>query len=136
MIPVIYIAGPFRGPNAWEIEANIRRAETLALEAWRAGFAAICPHTNTRFFQGAAPDDIWLNGDLAILGRCDAILMTADWMASVGAIAEHSFAQDHDMLIFYGLPALIRHFASSQSSGVSRVSDSDAGSTSGRQRLP
>ena len=27
-----YIAGPFRGPNSWEIENNIRRAETLALE--------------------------------------------------------------------------------------------------------
>ena len=57
---VVYIAGPFRGPNAWEIEQNIRRAESLALEVWRAGAAALCPYTNTRFFQGAAPDDVWL----------------------------------------------------------------------------
>lgn len=26
---VIYVAGPFRAPNSWEIEQNIRRAEAL-----------------------------------------------------------------------------------------------------------
>ena len=57
---VVYVAGPFRGPNAWEIEENIRRAERLALEVWRLGCACLCPHTNTRFFQGAAPDAVWV----------------------------------------------------------------------------
>jgi hypothetical protein len=95
--PVIYVAGPFRGKDSWEMEQNIRRAETLALEAWRAGVAVICPHANTRFYQGAADDAIWLDGDLAMLARCDAILMTPDWARSSGATAERAFAISHGM---------------------------------------
>lgn len=103
---VVYVAGPFRGANSWEMEQNIRRAEALALEAWRLGAAVICPHANTRFFQGAAPDSVWLDGDLAILGRCDAILMTPDWRRSAGARAERDYAMISGIPIFYGLDVL------------------------------
>ena len=98
---VVYIAGPFRGPNSWEIEQNIRRAEALSLEVWRMGMAAICPHANTRFFQGAAPDSVWLDGDLEILSRCDAILMTPDWERSSGARAERDFAIEHGIPVYF-----------------------------------
>lgn len=108
---VVYVAGPFRGPNSWEIEQNIRRAETLALEVWRLGAAAVCPHTNTRFYQGAADDSVWLDGDLEILSRCDAILMTSDWRRSSGASAEHEFAVCQDIPVFYDLDSLRRFLA-------------------------
>lgn len=85
---LIYVAGPFRGPSAWDIECNIRRAETLALEVWRLGAAAICPHANTRYFKNAAPDEVWLKGDLEMLRRCDAVIVTEDWQESSGATAE------------------------------------------------
>lgn len=97
---VVYIAGPFRGPNSWVMECNIRRAEALALEVWRMGAAVICPHTNTRFFDGAAPDDVWLKGDLEILKRCDAVLMTWDWAKSQGATAERHYAELHGIPVF------------------------------------
>ncbi len=103
---VVYVAGPYRGPDNWVIENNIRRAEALSLEVWRLGAAAICPHCNTRFFQGAAPDDVWLDGDLAILEKCDAILMTPDWERSSGARAEHDFAAARGIAIFYDLDTL------------------------------
>lgn len=103
---VVYVAGPFRGPNSWEIEQNIRRAEALSLEVWRAGAAALCPHTNTRFFQGAAEDSVWLDGDLELLARCDAILMTPDWQRSSGARAEHDFAIGRNIPVVYDLDAL------------------------------
>lgn len=103
---VIYVAGPYRGPNNWEIECNIRRAESLALEVWQLGAAAICPHANTRFFQGTAPDDLWLAGDLAILSRCDALLTTPDWFRSVGARAEVAFASKHNIPVFQRLEDL------------------------------
>ena len=89
---VVYIAGPFRGSNSWEMEQNIRRAEALALEVWRLGAACICPHTNTRFFQGAADDAVWLDGDLEILRRCDAVLMVSGWERSSGSKAEREEA--------------------------------------------
>ena len=103
---VVYVAGPYRAATAWEIEQNIRRAETLALEVWRSGAAAVCPHANTRFFQGAAPDDVWLDGDLAILAKCDALLMSPDWTRSSGSRAEQQFAEGRGIPVFYGLADL------------------------------
>jgi len=105
---VVYVAGPFRGANAWEIEQNIRRAEELALQAWHAGFAVLCPHTNTRFFQGAAPDDVWLDGDLELLRRCDAVLLTNDWARSSGARAEVNFADSLGVPVYGTLATLCR----------------------------
>ena len=105
---LVYVAGPFRGPNAWEIEQNIRRAEALALEVWRAGFACVCPHTNTRFFQGAAEDSVWLDGDLLILERCDAVLLTPDWQRSSGARAEVDHAKLKGIPVYLTLDELRR----------------------------
>lgn len=100
IMKVIYVAGPFRGPNAWEIECNIRRAETLALEIWRLGAVALCPHTNTRFFQGAAPDNVWLDGDLELLCRCDAIALVDGWENSSGARKEVKLARELNIPVF------------------------------------
>ena len=97
---VVYIAGPYRGPNSWEIEQNIRRAEELALMCWRLGFATICPHTNTRFYQGAAPDDLWLKGDLEIMKRCDAVMLTSNWANSQGAVIEAQVAKENNIPVF------------------------------------
>ena len=103
---LVYVAGPFRGPNAWEIEENIRRAERLALEVWRLGAACICPHTNTRHFQGAAPDSVWLEGDLEILCRCDAVILAPHWSASSGARAEVERAKALSIPVFSSLGSL------------------------------
>lgn len=103
---VVYVAGPFRGPDHWAIAQNIRRAEVLALEVWRLGAAAICPHANTAHFQNAAPDELWLEGDLEMLRRCDAIIMTPDWNRSSGATAEHAEATRCSIPIFYSAEAL------------------------------
>lgn len=100
MKKVIYIAGPFRGRNAWEIECNIRRAESLAMSVWHLGGAAICPHANTRYFQGLLDDKVWLDGDLAILAKCDAVVLTDNWITSRGAVEEVIFAIEHGIPVF------------------------------------
>jgi len=103
---VVYVAGPFRADSHWDIEQNIRRAEELSLEIWKAGGAGLCPHANTRFFQNAAPDDVWLIGDLAMLAKCDALLMTNDWKRSSGAREEHDFFEKTGRPIFYKIDDL------------------------------
>jgi len=111
---VVYVAGPFRAKSqymegqqdCWEIQKNVMAAMALALEVWRLGAAAVCPHANTMFFQNAAKDEVWLDGDLAILAKCDALMMTPDWRRSSGARAEHDFAEARGMRIFYDLPTL------------------------------
>lgn len=103
---VVYVAGPYRAVNAWEVEKNIRRAEELSLKVWHYGMAAICPHANTRFFDGAEPDELWLRGDLAILAKCDAILLTEDYHKSEGAKKEESEARKIGIPVFYDLDEL------------------------------
>ena len=105
---VLYIAGPFRGPSAWDIEQNIRRAEALALIAWQAGFAVLCPHANTRFFQGAVPDETWLRGDLELLSRCDGVLLTEDWERSAGARAEVDAARRLSIPVYFTIEQALR----------------------------
>jgi nucleoside 2-deoxyribosyltransferase len=111
---VVYVAGPFRGKDHFEIHTNICNAEALALKVWRLGAVAICPHLNTAHFQNAAPDDVWLVGDLELLRRCDAVIMTADWQRSQGAVSEHEFAKHHGIPVFYtiyGLEDWLKHTA-------------------------
>src|SRR5512143_3243137 len=97
---VIYVAGKYRGPHAWAIENNIRRAEELALEVWAMGAVALCPHANTRFYQGALPDEVWLEGDLELLRRCDVILMVPGWQESQGAMVEKKSAEQFGLHVF------------------------------------
>lgn len=111
LMKVVYVAGPFRAASkhvpgqqdSWGIQSNVMRAMELALEVWRLGAAAVTPHANTMFFQNAAPDDVWLDGDLAILAKCDALLMTPDYERSSGARAELEFAKQRGMTVFYAI---------------------------------
>lgn len=103
---LVYVAGPFRGPNHWAIWQNVMHAAELALEVWKLGAVAICPHMNTFPYQGAAPDEVWLEGDLEILSRCDALITTDNWENSIGAKAEVDFATDHQIPVFYSIDSL------------------------------
>ena len=102
---VVFLAGPYRGKRGGKVEfsENIKKAESVAIEVWRLGAACICPHKNTAFFGGKAPDDVWLSGSQAILRRCDAVLMIEGWRDSEGAKAEHALAQRLDKPVFYTL---------------------------------
>ena len=85
---VVYIGGPYSAPTQYLIEQNIRAAETLALEVWKLGAVAICPHTMTRFYEGVLPRATWLEGDLELLRRSDALLLVKGWEESAGTRAE------------------------------------------------
>lgn len=97
---LIYIAGPYRPYQTEGIEyttkRNIAQARAIAIEVWHAGYVAICPHLNTANFEedSGLPDERYLKGDLEILRRCDAVVLTPDWQHSKGASAEVEFAKD------------------------------------------
>jgi len=109
---LIYVAGPFRASNAWAIEQNIRRAEELALEVWRAGFACVCPHSNTIFYQGVLPNETWLLGDLEIVRRCDGVILAPGWEHSEGSRGEILEAQKNNIPVFHHILEL-RNYAGS-----------------------
>jgi hypothetical protein len=87
---MIYVAGPYRG----EVDRNIQQAREIAIALWRMGHVAICPHLNTAHFEVDAqlPDETYLRGDLAMLARCDAVVLTPDWTQSLGACGEQAVA--------------------------------------------
>lgn len=106
---VVYIAGPFRGPDAYAVHLNCNKAEATAFAVWTSGMVALCPHNNTRHFDGALTDKVWLDGDLELLSRCDALLVSPGWDKSRGALAEIAFAEGKDIPIFYGMDQLLKY---------------------------
>lgn len=98
---VIYIAGKYRGPNAWAIEQNIRAAEDVAARVWAAGMVALCPHANARhMIEGVVTDEHALAGTLELMRRCDAVLLVSNWRDSAGARAEVEEAERIGLPVF------------------------------------
>ena len=100
---LVYVAGPYRG----NVDKNIQQAREIAIELWEAGHVAICPHLNTANFEKdcVVADQIYLYGDLMILARCDAMVLTPDWMDSEGARNEVVFAKERG-IPYYVYPAI------------------------------
>ena len=103
---LVAIIGPFRANTAWEIEQNCRQAELVALEVWRAGAVALCPHLNTRHFHGMLPDQVWLDGYVSVLRRCDAAVLVPGWEHSAGSLVEKAEAERLGMPVFRDVPDL------------------------------
>ena len=103
---VVYIAGPFTGKTAWDVEQNVRRAEILALEVARLGAMPLCPHTNTRFFYGQCDEEFWYAGTMELLCRCDAVFMVPGWEHSKGATTERACAIELGIPVFHGVHGL------------------------------
>jgi hypothetical protein len=101
---IIFVSGPYRAPTKQGIDANIYAAMHAAKELWRSGFAVICPHANTANFDGAVPDEIFLEGDLEILRRCDCIFMMAGWESSEGSKGEYELALALGLDVYYEQP--------------------------------
>ena len=102
---VIYIAGPFRGKTAWEVEKNIRAAEEIGFEIAQLGAIPLIPHTLYRFFNGELTDQFWLDATMGLLKRSDAIYMLPRWPYSSGSRAEKEYAEGK-MPVFADLKSL------------------------------
>lgn len=109
---LIYVAGPYRASCEWHVLQNIRRAEEIALQVWQMGAACICPHKNTAFFGGAAEDRVWLDGDIEMVKRCDAIICVEGWENSVGAAGEVEVAKALGLPVFEAVEDLGRWLTS------------------------
>lgn len=97
---VVYIAGPYRAKTEWGVVQNVRAAELLALKVWKFGMVALCPHKNTYLFGGAAHDSVWLDGDLELLRRSDAVILVDGWENYSGTCEEVIAAVDAGIPVF------------------------------------
>lgn len=91
--PLIYIAGPYRGASESDAWSNIMVARAAATQLWARGYIAFCPHLNSMLMGGVAPDRAFIEGDLVILGKCDAVLTVGNWHLSEGTQAEMALAE-------------------------------------------
>ena len=94
---VFYIAGPYRGDSKEGVISNIKKAREVSLDLWIRGYAAVCPHMNTAFFDHHMEDRDILEGDLAILSKCDGIVVLPGWESSQGTLQEIRFAGERDI---------------------------------------
>lgn len=90
-----YVSGAYRAPTINGVYQNIQAARAVAGACWVRGFATICPHMNTAFMDGLAPDAVWLDGDLEMVRRCDLVVVVPGWEQSQGTRAEIAEAQAH-----------------------------------------
>lgn len=100
---VIYVAGKYRGKSWNEVWENIMHSRTEARKLWLQGWAVICPHANSILMDGAKgeTDGVFLEGDLEILKRCNAIYLLKGWEGSEGAKDELGLAQKEGLEILY-----------------------------------
>jgi hypothetical protein len=107
---VAYVSGHYKGDGSIKaIRENILIARAVAIELWRMGWAVICPHCNTAFFDGEYSDDpvkdrrAWLDGDIEMINRLepgDAIVMLPRWETSQGAVEEKNAAVNNALWVF------------------------------------
>lgn len=100
-LPLIYIAGPFRGATPYEVRKNVEAARDIGLTVARLGGYPVIPHTMTADFDKQLTDQFWLDGTMEMLRRCDAILLGHRWSSSSGARAEREEAELRGIPVFY-----------------------------------
>ena len=101
---LIYVAGPFRSSTCWGVFQNVRWAEKAALRLADEGWAVLCPHLNTAWFDQSYPEiptQAYLEGGLEMVKRCDAIYMLKDFSSSEGSMAELACAINNGLDVIY-----------------------------------
>ncbi len=94
----VYVAGPYRANNIIKQIMNICRARKYARILWRKRIVALCPHSNSAFFDDI--DDIILPGCIELMLRCDAVLVIPKSDKSSGVRAEISAAKHANMPVY------------------------------------
>lgn len=99
---VVYVSGPYRDARgSFYVHQNIERARNMAAALWAEGFVPICPHANSAHMDGAVSDATFLEGDLELVRRSDAIVLLDGWEDSEGAKAEAFLAGQLGKVVYY-----------------------------------
>ena len=111
----IYCAGPYSAPDVISVLDNIREGMRISTEVFLAGYAPFSPWLDLHYTlmiragEKLTIDDYYAYS-IAWLKKSDAVLMTGNWKASKGSIAERDIAINLDLPIFYSLAELITEF--------------------------
>ena len=105
---LVYVAGRFSGVNRACVERNIAAAVEVGLGVAKVGAMPVVPHSNTSHedYEALQPYEFWIEGTMALLERCDALITVPGWEASDGACGEVKRAGELGMPRFHSLVEL------------------------------
>jgi hypothetical protein len=91
-VPVVYVAGKFRGAKLADVDRNISFASMFVAPIAEAGAMPVTVH----LCEGVRAHDIhqenngqwWVDATLEVLRRCDALVVIPGWQTSSGTIGE------------------------------------------------
>jgi len=98
---IAYIAGAYR--SKWGklgIAINVLKARKVAKQVWKLGYVALCPHMNSALMDGTVPDEMFLQGGLELLSKCDLMVVFGKYWLSKGTVAEIWCAMELKMPIW------------------------------------
>jgi len=92
---LIYVCGPYRNTSEEKKKENIWHALRVSVRLWELGFFVICPHLNTANFEFYTnlDNNVWLDGGLEMLRRCDCVFILKGFETSPGSLKECELAQ-------------------------------------------
>jgi len=97
---LIYIVGKYTAKTTIGKLINIYRARRAAKRLWSYGYAVICPHSNSALMDRYAPLQVFYDGTIEMLKKCDYIYLLKDWEKSKGARAEYQTALKYGIEIW------------------------------------
>lgn len=106
-----YIIHPYRATTPAAIRLNIEAARCAGLAAARRGYYPVIPQCNTAEFDLLDPDipnELWMDGTLELLHRCDCALLAGDHRRSAGCRNELKEAGSIPLYTLDNLPDLGR----------------------------
>lgn len=109
-MPIVYVAGPYRGLNHAAIELNIQSATAVGTEAIRKGWSPIIPHKNTAHLDQILnlPDQYWLDATMELMLRSDAVVLCPGYERSAGTAGEIREARLRGIPVFTSVDLLPR----------------------------
>jgi len=105
---IAYVAGPYRADTVEARDANIAAADAVGRALVTKGYAVFIPHNNTRHWEedGRFSHEDCIDIDLAILERCDLLVVVGDYTASAGTRREIDWARRNGIPVYLSVDAV------------------------------
>ena len=109
---LVYVAGPYNGPNVVVVLANMRAGYQASIEVLKQGYAPFCPWTDYQFglmSDGLKIDD-YRRFCMEWLEVSHVCLFLSGWENSKGCVDEHNRAIELRIPIVYSIDELLAQF--------------------------
>lgn len=98
---LVYVAGPFRSGSAWGVHQNVQAALAVGFQVASLGAVPVIPHSMFQAFDRTLTDEFWLEGTLALMRPCDAVIVVSGWEKSKGTCGEIEEARAAGIPVFF-----------------------------------